>query len=124
MAIKQRKRPDNKLIHHSDRGIQYCSYAYTGLLQEHNIRISMTEGAAPTQNAIAERVNGILKTELGLKKEFRNIYEAERAVDSAIYRYNFLRPHASCNNMAPIKAHQMCGTLRKRWYKRKYPEPG
>ena len=124
MALEQRKRPDNKLIHHSDRGIQYFSHTYTGLLQHHKISISMTEGGSPTQNAIAERVNGILKTELGLKKEFRNIYEAERAVESAIYRYNFIRPHSSCNNLVPVKAHQMCGTLRKRWYKRKYPEPG
>ena len=116
MALSQRKAQDKKLIHHSDRGIQYCSHKYTGLLDSKKISISITEGAAPTQNAIAERVNGILKTELGLKGSLSNIQETERAVESAIYRYNFLLPHASCNNMVPAKAHPMSGIIRKRWY--------
>src|SRR5690606_5925153 len=63
MAISQLPADNMELIHHSDRGIQYCSFKYVGHLQKHNIKISMTENGNPYENAIAERVNGILKSE-------------------------------------------------------------
>lgn len=123
MALNERRNKCEKLIHHSDRGIQYCSSAYTEILKREGIRISMTKGGAPTQNAIAERVNGILKTEFGLRETFTNIYEAERAVASAVFRYNYLRPHASCDYNTPAKAHQLTGNLRKRWYNAQQGKP-
>lgn len=106
------------LIHHSDRGSQYCCHQYTGRLQEKGISISMTEKGDPYENAIAERVNGILKSEFRLEEEFTNFEEAKGAVDKAIDIYNDLRPHASCDYMTPAQAHQVTGKIRKRWKKR------
>lgn len=123
MAIKERPNHSSKLIHHSDRGIQYTSTAYLGLLQEEGIKVSMTKGGAPTENAIAERVNGILKHELGLKEVFKDIFEADRAVASAIFRYNFIRTHSSCDDLTPVEAHQKSGILRKRWYRKPFEKP-
>jgi putative transposase len=106
------------LIHHSDRGVQYCSASYVELLTLHKIKISMTENGDPYENAIAERVNGILKTEFALCKTFQNYEEAKQAVDEAIRKYNELRPHASCDYMTPAVAHQKNGLLQKRWTKK------
>lgn len=104
-----------ELIHHSDRGIQYCSSEYVQLLHRNNIKISMSFKASPHQNAIAERVNGILKYELGLKEVFLNLWEASQAVDSAVRIYNKKRPHASCDYLTPFEAHDQIGELTKRW---------
>jgi putative transposase len=106
------------LIHHSDRGVQYCSASYVELLTLNKIKISMTENGDPYENAIAERVNGILKTEFALCKTFQNFDEAKQAVDEAIRKYNELRPHASCDYMTPAVAHQKNGLLQKRWTKK------
>lgn len=108
-----------RLIHHSDRGLQYCSREYTGLLDKYGITISMTEQGDPYENAIAERVNGILKTEFGLDKTFKNIDEAKLAISNAIKVYNEQRPHSSCNYLTPEQAHLQKGVLQKRWKKRK-----
>ena len=75
----------------------------------------MTEKGDPYENAIAERVNGILKSEFGLDDEFNNFEEAKDAVDRAIDIYNTLRPHASCDYMTPDQAHQVKGKIKKRW---------
>lgn len=102
------------LIHHSDRGVQYCCDAYVKLLQDKNIIISMTENGDPLENAIAERVNGILKQEL-LEESFPCFEVAQKAIAIACSTYNYLRPHNSINNLKPAEAHMLRGELKKRW---------
>jgi putative transposase len=102
------------LIHHSDRGIQYCSQVYTALLNKKGISISMTQSGDPRENAIAERVNGILKMEL-LKESYDNLDAACRAVKLAVNTYNRLRPHSSLDMLTPETAHQRTGPIRNRW---------
>jgi len=124
MALAARKTVKG-LIHHSDRGIQYCSNQYTSLLQLHDISISMTENGDPYENAVAERVNGILKDEFNLYQNFINIHQANSIVQESIYLYNYQRPHATCNYLTPAKAHDMNGVLSKRWknyYRKKRPD--
>ena len=117
MALGKRTRPEAPLIHHSDRGLQYCSKDYVGLLTEHQVQISMTENGDPYENAIAERVNGILKEEFYLGETFRSHQQAERAVADSIEIYNTQRPHLSCQMMTPAEAHH-CSTLDvKSWKK-------
>ncbi len=91
------------LIHHSDRGIQYCSNLYTGLLTENKIQISMSEKGNPYENAVAERVNGILKEEFMLSGTFPTKELAYKAVHEAIKTYNELRPHMSIDYMTPAQ---------------------
>lgn len=109
----------SKLIHHSDRGIQYCCYDYVNYLKGCNIQISMTENGDPYENAIAERVNGILKDEYDLYDTFDDYNQAHEAVKIAINKYNNQRPHRSCNMLTPSKAHTQTGVLKKRWNKKK-----
>lgn len=101
------------LIHHSDRGVQYYSHAYMKLLGS-DTRISMTEKGDPLENAIAERVNGILKSEL-LKRRSETLAEARRDVARAISTYNHLRPHLSVDMLTPAVAHERQGPLKRRW---------
>lgn len=117
--IHARKREG--LIHHSDRGLQYCSYEYVGLLKENNIRISMTENGDPYENAVAERVNGILKDEWLNLETFKTFVQAKNRITEVVHIYNTIRPHASCDMLTPIQASLMSGTLKKRWKKKKYP---
>jgi transposase InsO family protein len=104
-----------KLIHHSDRGIQYCCQSYITILQNNNINISMTQTGSPYDNAIAERVNGILKHQVGLNQVFANYTAAIDAVCKAIEAYNCLRPHMSISNLTPQKAHITKQPLFKKW---------
>lgn len=106
-----------KLIHHSDRGIQYCCDDYTKELQLYCIDISMTDKGDPYENAIAERLNGVLKRNFGLGKTFRDFEEAKSAVDRAIDAYNNLRPHQSVSMLTPALAHQpeYEGRLKRTW---------
>lgn len=106
MATKQRSQRNQELIHHSDRGIQYCSNAYVGLLQKHNIKISMTQENHCYENAKAERVNGILKDEFLLDSTFKDYTTAKKAVKQAIETYNELRPHWSLNLQTPSQVHK------------------
>ena len=106
------------LIHHSDRGVQYCSAKYVDLLQNNKVKISMTENGDPYENAIAERINGILKMELLLGKTFANFEEARRVVEDSIRKYNEIRPHSSCNYLTPAVAHQKEGIMNKMWAKK------
>jgi len=106
-------------VHHTDRGIQYCSKEYTSILKQQNAIISMTENGDPYENAIAERVNGILKTEL-LKTRYRNGLEAREEVDKAIKIYNNKRPHMSIGLLTPHIAHQQSEPLKKLWKPRQY----
>lgn len=105
-AIRQRIYPERNLIHHSDRGIQYCCDAYVEVLQKNRIKISMTQSGSPYDNAIAERVNGILKSEFDLARTFESYAEAVGSVARAINAYNTLRPHFSCKLLTPQKAHE------------------
>jgi transposase InsO family protein len=105
MALKSRKYSYRKLIHHSDRGIQYCSNEYIQLLKENKVGISMTENSSPGDNAIAERVNGILKSEFSIGNGFRNHLSALEEIKKSIFIYNHKRPHRSCKMLTPINAH-------------------
>ena len=104
----------NGLIHHSDRGVQYCCDEYVKLLGHCEIRISMTEKGDPLENALAERVNGILKQEL-LEEVFSDYSTAQTKVAIACSTYNHLRPHGSIDNLKPFEAHQLSGAIKKRW---------
>ena len=102
------------LLHHSDRGAQYCSSAYIKLLNNNNIGISMTQSGDPRDNAIAERVNGILKQEL-LEEIYPSFKQAGQAVRTAIDIYNRCRPHSSVDMLTPEQAHVKTGEIRRRW---------
>jgi putative transposase len=102
------------LIHHSDRGVQYCCDKYVKLLTDKGIKISMTENGDPLENAIAERVDGILKQEL-LDEVFPNFKIAQEEIAIACSTYNHLRPHGSINNPKPMEAHMQTGEIKKRW---------
>ena len=106
------------VIHHSDRGIQYCCDAYVQKLQQNDIKISMTQNGSPYENALAERVNGILKGELGLDKVFESYSHAVGSTHQAIDTYNRLRPHMSCGYLTPSQAHINTEPLKKQWKSR------
>jgi transposase InsO family protein len=105
MAIENRQYKNSSLIHHSDRGLQYCSKLYTSCLIQNGITISMTENGDPYENAIAERVNGILKDEFGLSDRMEDIFDAELQTDQSIITYNNHRPHLSCSMLTPAQMH-------------------
>lgn len=115
MALGQRKRQEYPLVHHSDRGIQYCSSDYTNLLRKHGVQISMGEVGNPYENAIAERVNGILKEEFEIDEGQKIYEEAAKHIKESVVIYNQLRPHGSCDFMTPEDAHHTQGVLRRRW---------
>jgi len=102
------------VIHHNDRGIQYCSNAYVQLLNENNALISMTHNGDPYENAMAERVNGILKTEL-IAESYADEKEAMQHISRCITIYNYKRVHSSINYQIPNAVHmQQCPQI-KRW---------
>jgi putative transposase len=104
MALKTVKHPEG-LIHHSDRGLQYCSHAYVRLLQLHKASISMAAKGDVYENALAERVNGILKTEFFLDREFPSHQDALAAVNQAVEIYNKERLHMAINYLTPELKH-------------------
>lgn len=114
MAINKRIYHDS-IIHHSDRGSQYCSHQYVKLLHQNNIGISMTENGDPYENALAERVNGIIKTEFNLHSSPLGFDQTYNQIRKSIKAYNEMRPHASCNYMTPEQTHLQSGPLAKRW---------
>jgi len=117
VALKQalaQKPPDTIVIHHSDRGIQYCSNEYVSLLKEANAMISMTESGDPLENAIAERVNGILKTEL-ISSIYSDIHTASVHISRCITIYNYRRRHSSLNWQIPAIVHEQKGPQIRRW---------
>lgn len=105
MAIQDLPLDHQGLTHHSDRGIQYCSNEYVQILQHHSIQISMTENSDPRENAIAERVNGILKEEYLYDYSVQTLSQAKPVLDFAINLYNVERPHMSCNYKTPATVH-------------------
>lgn len=120
MAIKNRLYPDRTLIHHSDRGSQYCSKGYVDMLVDADIAISMTENGDPYENALAERVNGIIKSEFNLHYSALGWKQTSQKVRDSIEAYNMLRPHSSCDFMTPQQAHLASGILKKRWKSQPY----
>ena len=103
------------MIHHSDRGCQYCCQDYVRVLQEHGILISMTDNGDPYENAIAERVNGILKTEWLYHMTLKTPKQACESIDRIVYLYNNVRPHQSIGYMTPAEARGSSGELNKLW---------
>jgi len=122
MALENRT-TDAPLIHHSDRGLQYCSKEYIELLRAHGVMISMTENGDPYENAIAERVNGILKEEFYLSETFAGHDEAARHIEESIQIYNTRRPHLTCNMMTPEVAHQASTLKLKSWIRKRGSQP-
>lgn len=108
---------NNNLIHHSDRGLQYCSKEYTEYLSKNNIDISMTQNYDPYENAIAERVNGILKEEFGLFETFDNFQNLKKQVEESIDFYNQIRVHLSVKMLTPNQAHLQNQVKLKSWKK-------
>jgi putative transposase len=106
MALTNRQYKDQPLIHHSDRGLQYCSKVYIDTLTKNNITISMTESGSPYDNAVAERINGILKDEFGLGEKLNGLEETKVQAEQSINIYNLLRPHLSCQMLTPKQMHQ------------------
>ncbi len=112
------------LIHHSDRGIQYCSYAYVKLLQDNGIKISMTENGDPLENAVAERINGIIKGEYLETYNIDNIKDAKALLINVVDLYNNERPHMSISNFTPNCIHHSLNNIKtdklwKNYYRKK-----
>lgn len=120
MALRSSPCSLQGLIHHSDRGCQYCSEKYVKLLQDNQIRISMTQGGDPRDNAIAERVNGILKSEWFDNEVFHGLLDARTRVSHVINVYNSRRPHLSLNYHTPSEVHECHGKPKRVW-KNYYP---
>ena len=127
-AIKNRKDKTRPLIHHSDRGVQYCCHAYVKLLQKQQIKISMTQTGDPLENAVAERIHKTIKEEFTNDRQinFCNIDEAKTEIKKFIEFYNRQRPHRSVQWLTPNQAHECSGELRRVWktYRRKEPAWG
>jgi transposase InsO family protein len=124
MALSRLGRESHlQLTHHSDRGLQYCSKEYIGLLNKHDIKISMTESGDPLENPVAERVNGILKEEYLDAQEINSVKEANAYLHKAITLYNSERPHMSISNQTPDTVHHASQPLKvKRIWKNYYPK--
>jgi transposase InsO family protein len=106
-ALRSNKGRIDELIHHSDRGVQYCSKKYVKLLKDNEINISMTKPAAPQENAIAERINGILKEEWLHDADIDNISSVREQIRAIVNIYNTYRPHNSLNKEVPTNIHDM-----------------
>lgn len=105
MALQPFEGAVSHLIHHSDRGLQYCSQEYVKMLHKYDIRISMTESGDPLENPVAERVNGIMKEEYLEPQGVQSIKEAITYLHKAINLYNSERPHMSISNYTPDEIH-------------------
>jgi putative transposase len=103
------------LIHHSDRGVQYCSQPYVKLLQDRDLQISMTENGDPLENALAERINGILKGEYLKHYEISNLEHAKAQLNHAVKLYNEQRPHFSIGLLTPELVHSKNLATEKLW---------
>tara|TARA_B110000259_G_C13980057_1_gene388259 strand:- start:75 stop:911 length:837 start_codon:yes stop_codon:yes gene_type:complete len=117
MALKNRKYKNEPIIHHSDRGLQYCSNEYQKILDKNNILPSMTEQYDPYENAIAERINGILKQEFDIDKYDINLNTKRSVVKNSIEIYNNFRPHLSNYMLTPNQMHKQ-KTIKRKSYKK------
>lgn len=125
MALSQLPVEVKSLIHHSDRGVQYCSSKYVKSLNKNGINISMTENGNPLENAVAERVNGILKTEWINDIKLKSLRSVIFQIKGIIEVYNKKRPHSSIQMLTPDQAHLGKGALKRFWknyYKKKEEE--
>jgi len=111
MATKQKINPHIQTIHHSDRGLQYCSKEYVELTARNNIMLSMTENSDPYENALAERMNRTIKEEFGMNGKLKNKEQLEELLKESINLYNQNRPHLALNMKTPDEV-----------YKRKNPD--
>lgn len=107
MATSERINPAAQTIHHSDRGLQYCSREYVELTSENNIRLSMTENSDPYENALAERMNRTIKEEFGLNKKLKSRQQVYDVLKESIVLYNQKRPHLALNLKTPDEVYNM-----------------
>ena len=123
IALRNMSDIDN-CIHHSDRGVQYCSKEYTTILHRKKIKISMTENSDPLENAVAERMNKTVKEEFTEEKQisFANFREAKIVMSQIVKFYNDERPHRTLEYYTPSIAYQMNRKLKRKWknYYKKY----
>jgi len=119
MALDKRTTLTPDLIHHSDRGLQYCGLDYTGMLHKSNIKISMTEKGDPLENAVAERLNGIVKNEYLCHYNIKTRRQAERMLPEIVRRYNKLRPHLSINMKTPDEVHEKELLINRTWERKR-----
>ena len=117
MGISQRVYRSEDLIHHSDRGLQYCCDDYQKMLLKKQVKCSMTETYDPYANAIAERVNGILKQEFLLEEYQVKLPAMKELIKDSVRKYNYLRPHWSCYMMTPVQMHKQ-RTIKIKSYKK------
>ena len=117
MALDGLTHPEDarNLIHHSDRGCQYCSYEYVAMLKERGAFISMTESGDPLENAVAERINGIIKSEWLNVSEIPSRAACRERVRNAVEAYNNVRPHMSLDYQTPAQAHVQTGPQHRLW---------
>lgn len=115
MALSQVPKGVTGIIHHSDRGVQYCCDEYVKKLTTNNIQISMTENGDPKENAVAERVNGILKMEWLNQIKLKTRKEAAYELERIIWIYNTMRPHSSISMKTPALAHTISESLSRCW---------
>ena len=122
-SIVKSPKKEVDLVHHSDRGVQYCHHKYVKLLQKNKMKISMTENGDPLENAIAERVNGIIKDEYLQDYSPHNIKQAKQVLTFVVNLYNKERPHNSISNLMPSDVHENNIKTEKLWknYYRKNP---
>jgi transposase InsO family protein len=120
-AVKGRRYKSEQLIHHSDKGIQYCSNEYQKKLSENQLQCSMTESYDPYQNAVAERINGILKQEFMIDEYRVGLDEIKQIVKESICIYNNKRPHYSSYMLTPTQMHSQ-RELKIRTYKKTVAE--
>ena len=118
MALEKRMYKNQTLIHHSDRGLQYCSNEYQRILKSNNVKSSMTEKYDPYENAIAERINGILKQEFNIARNVKDLSIKKELIKNAIEIYNNYRPHLSNQMLTPNKMHEQ-NKIRRKVYKTK-----
>ena len=118
MALKNRKYKNDSLIHHSDRGLQYCSNEYQKIINSHGIKPSMTEKYDPYENAIAERINGVLKQEFDITRNIKSLDIKKELIKNAINIYNNKRPHLSNHMLTPQQMHKQ-NKLKRKQYKSK-----
>ena len=127
-ALKQRNDKTLPMIHHSDRGVQYCCHAYVKLLQKNKVQISMTQSGDPLENAVAERINRTIKEEFTDDREmhFCSIELAKTSIKNFVNFYNEKRPHRSVNWHTPNEAHKIKGCIKRAWknYYKQRPEGG
>lgn len=121
MAVKNSVFKREKIIHHSDRGIQYCCPEFSDFAKSKGMILSTTQNSSPYENAVAERINGILKQEFGLNKVIPNLKIAEKMIKQAVQIYNNLRRHASLEMKTPAFAHLSQKHQYKSYRKQKKP---